>query len=169
MQIGVAGNKLKSIEQRLQVAKEKLDELANSLDSDAVKKEIETKKKSRDNIEASLSTIDDEISSLHKVSSLTTQFELNKSTLEAKERELKTLKEKHGDKIKALLNVQELQEIKLKNTLGRIHQQLVRIVNRYSYACILRITYEISYETLGGGNGFFDAGDSGAGVQDYYF
>lgn len=125
MQIGVAGNKLKSIEQKLQTAKQKVDELSNVLDADSVKKDIENKIKSRNKIEENLSAIDDEISSLHKLSSLTAEFELNKSTLQVKEEELENLKKKHGDKIKTLLNVQELQEIKLKNTLERLHQQLV--------------------------------------------
>lgn len=95
------------------------------MDADSVKKDIENKIKSRDEIEENLSAMDDEISSLHKLSSLTAEFELNKSTLQAKEEELENLKKKHGDKIKTLLNVQELQEIKLKNTLERLHQQLV--------------------------------------------
>ncbi|EZA56610.1 DNA repair protein RAD50 [Ooceraea biroi] len=123
-QIGVAGNKLRSIEQKLQAAKQKIDELGNAMDTDSVKNDIENKIKSRDKMETSLSAIDDEISSLHKLSSLTAEFELNKSTLQAKEEELENLKEKHGNKIKELLDIQEVQQIKLKNPLERVHQQL---------------------------------------------
>ncbi|KMQ92902.1 dna repair protein rad50 [Lasius niger] len=123
-QIGAAGNKLKSIEQKLQAAKQKIDELSNALDVDSVKADIGNKVKSRDKMETSLSAIDDEISSLHKLTSLTTEFNLKKSTLQAKEEELENLKKKHGDNIKALLNIQELQQMKLKNTLERVHQQL---------------------------------------------
>lgn len=89
-------------------------------------------------METSLSAIDDEISSLHKLTSLTTEFNLKKSTLQAKEEELENLKKKHGDNIKALLNIQELQQMKLKNTLERVHQQLVYnlfFVYVYSHAC----------------------------------
>lgn len=123
-QIGAAGNKLKSIEQKLQAAKQKIDELSNALDVDSVKTDIANKIKSRDKIEANLSAIDDEISSLHKLSSLKTEFDLKKSTLQAKEEELENLKRKHGNSIKTLLNTQELQQTKLKITLDRVHQQL---------------------------------------------
>lgn len=69
--------------------------------------------------------IDDEISCLHKLSSLKTEFDFKKSTLQAKEEELENLKRKHGNNIKTLLNTQELQQTKLKITLDRVHQQLV--------------------------------------------
>lgn len=96
------------------------------MDVDSVKNEIGNKVKSRDKIEASLSAIDDEISSLHKLSSLTAEFELKKSALQAKEDELENLKKKHGDSIKTLLNIQELKQTKLKDTLEHVHQKLVR-------------------------------------------
>lgn len=92
---------------------------------DSVKADIGDKIKSRDKIEANLSAIDDEISSLHKLSSLTAEFELKKSALQTKENELENLKKKHGDSIKILLNIQELEQTKLKDTLERIHQRLV--------------------------------------------
>ncbi|XP_011638755.1 DNA repair protein RAD50 [Pogonomyrmex barbatus] len=128
-QIGAAGNKLKSIEQKLQMAKQKIDELNNSMNIDSVKADIGEKIKSRDKIEASLSAIDDEISALHKLSSLTAEFELKKSALQTKEEELESLKKKHGDSIKALLNIQELEQTKLKDTLERIHQKLEKETN----------------------------------------
>jgi len=116
---------LKSIEQKLQTAKQRIDDLGNALNVDSVKADIGDKVKSRDKIEASLSAIDDEISSLHKLSSLTAEFELKKSALQAKEEELENLKRKHGDSIKVLLNIQELEQMKLKDTLERVHQKLV--------------------------------------------
>ncbi|XP_024893942.1 DNA repair protein RAD50 [Temnothorax curvispinosus] len=128
-QIGAAGNKLKSLEQKLQTAKQRIDELSNALDVNSVKADIGDKIKSRDKIEASLSAIDDEISSLHKLSSLTAEFELKKSALQAKEDELENLKKKHGDSIKVLLNIQELEETKLKDTLERVHQKLEKETN----------------------------------------
>lgn len=130
---------MKSIEQKLQTAKQRIDELNNTLDVDSVKADIESKIKSRDKIEASLSAIDDEISSLHKLSSLTAEFELKKSALQAKEEELENLKTKHGNSIKTLLNIQQLPETKLKNTLERVHQQLVR--NQFFFKFnLIRIT-----------------------------
>ncbi|XP_011173530.2 DNA repair protein RAD50 [Solenopsis invicta] len=128
-QIGAAGNKLKSIEQKLQTAKQRIDELSGALNVDSVKADIAEKIKSRDKIETSLNAIDDEISSLHKLSSLTAEFELKKSALQAKEEELENLKRKHGDSIKVLLNIQELEQIKLKDTLERIHQKLEKETN----------------------------------------
>jgi len=116
---------LTSIEQKLQTAKQNIEELSNSLDVDSIKNDIESKIKSRDKMETSLSAIDDEISSLHKLSTLTVEFELNKSTLQTKKEELENLKKKHGDKIKVLLDTQELEEIKLKSALERIQQRLV--------------------------------------------
>lgn len=125
IQIGMAGSKLKSTEQELQAAKQKLEELGKMLDVNSVKADIEKKIKSRETIETNLNAIDEEIFSLHKLSSITAEFELNKSALQAKEEELENLKRKHGDDIKVLLNVQELQQTKLTNNLNLIHQQLV--------------------------------------------
>lgn len=116
---------MKSIEQKLQAAKQRIDELGKALNVDSVKADIADKVKSRDKIEATLSAIDDEISSLHKLSSLTAEFDLKKSALQAKEEELENLKKKHGESIKILLNVQELEQTKLKDTLERHHQKLV--------------------------------------------
>lgn len=128
-QIGAAGNKLKSLEQKLQTAKQRIDELGNAMDVNSIKADITEKIKSRDKIEASLSAIDDEITSLHKLSSLTAEFELKKSALKAKEEELENLKRKHGDSIKILLNTQELEQTKLKDTLERVHQRLEKETN----------------------------------------
>ncbi|XP_012527415.1 DNA repair protein RAD50 [Monomorium pharaonis] len=128
-QIGAAGNKLKSIEQKLQTAKQRIDELSSALNVDSVKADIADKIKSRDNIETTLNAIDDEISSLHKLSSLTAEFELKKSALQAKEEELENLRRKHGDSIKVLLNTQELGQIKLKDTLERLHQKSEKETN----------------------------------------
>lgn len=116
---------MKSIEQKLQAAKQKVDQLSYTLNTNAVKADIENKINSRDKIEISLTTIDDEISSLHKLSSLTAEFELKKSALQAKEEELENLKKKHEDSIKILLNIKELQQTKLKISLDRVHQKLV--------------------------------------------
>lgn len=92
---------------------------------DSVKADIESNIKSRDKIEANLTTVDDEISSLHKLSSLTAEFDLKKSTLQSKEKELENLKEKHGEDIKTLLNIRELRHTKLTNSLKHVHQELV--------------------------------------------
>lgn len=116
---------MKSLEQKLQAGKQRIEELGKMLDVDAVKADIEKNIKSRDKIETNLNAIDEEISSLHKLSSLTAELELNKSALQAKEEELENLKRKHGDNIKVLLNIQELQQTKLKNNLERVRQQLV--------------------------------------------
>lgn len=116
---------MKSIEQKLQAAKQRIDELGKALNVDSVKADIADKVKSRDKIEATLSAIDDEISSLHKLSSLTAEFDLKKSALQTKEEELENLKKKHGESIKILLNIQELEQTKLKDTLERHHQKLV--------------------------------------------
>ncbi|EFN87868.1 DNA repair protein RAD50 [Harpegnathos saltator] len=128
-QIGAAGNKLKSLEEALQTAKQRIDDISKMLDVDSVKADIKSKVKSRDKIEESLSAVDDEISSLHKLSSLTAEFELKKSTLQAKEEEFENLKRKHGEDIKTLLNVPELQHTKLRSSLQRVHQQLEKESN----------------------------------------
>lgn len=116
---------MKSIEQELQVAKQAIDELGKTFNIDSAKADIEKNRKSREDINASLNTLDDEISSLHKLSSLTAELELNKSAWQAEEKGLENLKQKHGNSIKALLNIQDLQNVKLKKTLEHVHQQLV--------------------------------------------
>ncbi|KAG5322879.1 RAD50 protein, partial [Pseudoatta argentina] len=128
-QIGAAGNKLKSIEQERKTEKQKIDELVNAVNVDSLEVEKANKVKSKHKIEASLSSIDDEIFSLHKLSSLMAELEIRKSALQAKEEELKNLKRKHGDSIKVLLNIQELEQTKLKDTLERVHQKLEKETN----------------------------------------
>jgi len=61
--------------------KQRIDELGIVLNVDSVKADNGDKIKFRDKIEASLNVIDDEISSLHKLSLLTAEFELKKSAL----------------------------------------------------------------------------------------
>lgn len=92
---------------------------------DSVKKDIESNIQSRDKIETNLNAVDNQISSLHKLSSLTVELELKKSALKLKEEELENLKKKHEEDIKTLLNIKELQNTKLKSSLQRVHQQLV--------------------------------------------
>ncbi|XP_018314575.1 DNA repair protein RAD50 isoform X2 [Mycetomoellerius zeteki] len=128
-QIGAAGNKLKSIEQERKTEKQKIDELVKAVNVDSLEAEKANKVKSKHKIEASLSSIDDEIFSLHKLSSLMAELEIRKSALKAKEEELKNLKRKHGDSIKVLLNIQELEQTKLKDTLERVHQKLEKETN----------------------------------------
>ncbi|XP_020285711.1 DNA repair protein RAD50 [Pseudomyrmex gracilis] len=146
-QIGAAGNKLKSIEQKLQAAKQKVDQLSCALNTNTVKTDIENKINFRDKIEVSLTTIDDEISSLHKLSSLTAELELKKSALRAKEEELENLKKKHGDSIKILLNVQELQQTKLKISLDRVYQKLEQEVNSLTREIQAQERKTTSFET----------------------
>ncbi|KYN15217.1 DNA repair protein RAD50 [Trachymyrmex cornetzi] len=128
-QIGAAGNKLKSIEQERKTEKQKIDELVNAVNVDSLEAEKANKVKSKHKIEANLSSIDDEIFSLHKLSSLMAELEIRKSALQTKEEELKNLKRKHGDSIKVLLNIQELEQTKLKDTLERVHQKLEKETN----------------------------------------
>lgn len=105
---------------------------------DFTKADIENKIKQKKKMEADLNAIDNDISALHKLSSLTAEFELNKSVLLAKREELTTLREKHGDNIKALLDIQELPQTKLQNTLERIHQKLVHS-NIYLFIYLLGV------------------------------
>ncbi|KAL0115846.1 hypothetical protein PUN28_011015 [Cardiocondyla obscurior] len=146
-QIGASGSKLKSIEQKLQTSKQRIDELSNALNAESVKIDIAEKIKSRDRIEASLSAIDDEITSLHKLSSLTAEFELNKSALQDMENEFEKLKEKHGNNIKELLNIRELQQIKLKDTLERLHQKLEKETNSLTREIQAQERKTTSFET----------------------
>ncbi|XP_018394669.1 PREDICTED: DNA repair protein RAD50 [Cyphomyrmex costatus] len=128
-QIGAAGNKLKSIEQERKIEKQKIDELVNAVNVDSLEAEKADKVKSKHKIETSLNAIDDEIFSLHKLSSLMAEFEIRKSALQAKEEELENLKKKHGNNIKVLLNIQELEQKKLKDTLEHVHQKLEKETN----------------------------------------
>lgn len=131
---------MKSLEQKLETAKQRIEELGNALNVDSVKTDIEDKIKFRDKIEANLNAIDNEISSLHKLSSLTAEFELKKPALQAKEEELENLKRKHGDSIKELLNIQELEQIKLKDTLERVYQKLVGVFYLYTLCVCIKLT-----------------------------
>jgi len=132
---------LKSIEQERKREKQKIDELVNAVNVDSLETEKANKVKSKHKIEASLSSIDDEIFSLHKLSSLMAELEIRKSALQAKEEELKNLKRKHEDSIKVLLNIQELEQTKLKDTLERVHQKLVRDESPVYIHCLRKISF----------------------------
>nr|XP_003704846.1 PREDICTED: DNA repair protein RAD50 [Megachile rotundata] len=125
LQIGAAANKLNSIESKIKETKNKLEQLNEIMDVDTMKKEVLNKTQSRNKLETRLNSVDEEISSLLKQSSLQAELELNKSSLLSKEKEIQKLKEKHEEKITKLLNIPELPLSKLKSDLDTVQKQLM--------------------------------------------
>ncbi|KAK2581137.1 hypothetical protein KPH14_007949 [Odynerus spinipes] len=125
IKIGDSTNKLNSVEAKLAETNKKIDALSQSLDIDDIKEQINTESSIKDALEVELSAVDDEIERLHEHAALQTEMTLHKSTQQAKEREVKCFKEKHEDKIKMLLKVNEVPCTKLKDKLDAIQQKLV--------------------------------------------
>lgn len=124
-QFGAAANRLNSIEASMQVIKNKMQQLNEELNVEDAKKEVQDKIKLRDETEAFLSAVDEEISSLLKQSSLQAELKLHKDTLLAKEKEIEGLRNKHESTIKSLFDIKELSQVKLKNNLETTQKELV--------------------------------------------
>lgn len=124
MQLGAAANKLNSIEHKMQTVKTKLEHLNEAMNIDEAKEEVALKIISRDETEAMLNTVDEEIASLLKQSSLQAELELHNNSLVSKERELQKIKDKHEETIKNLLDMKGLAQVKLANKLDTTRKEL---------------------------------------------
>ncbi|XP_017790933.1 PREDICTED: DNA repair protein RAD50 [Habropoda laboriosa] len=125
MQLGTTTNKLHSIESKIEEVKITIQQLNETMDADAVKKEIIDNIKLRNEMEMNLNIVDEEIASLLKQNSLQSELELNKSTLLSKEEEIQKLKSKYEEAIMNLLDIKELSQTKLKSNLDVIQEELV--------------------------------------------
>lgn len=124
-QIGAAAHKLSSVETKLEQTNKKIDELSQSLDVNRIKEEINDEASSRDALEVELCAVDEEIEILHKHAALQAEITLHRSAQQTKEKEIKSFKTKYEDKIKKLLEVDELPCNKLKDKLDAVQQKLV--------------------------------------------
>ncbi|KZC06068.1 PREDICTED: DNA repair protein RAD50 [Dufourea novaeangliae] len=124
MQLGATAKKLNSIEAKMDVAKNKIQQLSEVMDVNAARQEVNSKIEARNETEALLKTVDEEITSLLKQSAHQTELELHKSSLLTKETELQKLKDKHEETIKNLLDIKELTQVKLKQKLDRAQKEL---------------------------------------------
>ncbi|XP_076644408.1 DNA repair protein rad50 [Halictus rubicundus] len=125
MRLGAAANKLNSIESEMKTVQDKIEHLNETMNVDEAKEEVARKIKSRDETEAVLNAVDEEIASLLKQSSLEAELELHNTSLASKEKELQKLKDKHGETIKNLLDMKELTQVKLKNKLDTTQKELI--------------------------------------------
>ncbi|KOC64637.1 DNA repair protein RAD50 [Habropoda laboriosa] len=123
--LGTTTNKLHSIESKIEEVKITIQQLNETMDADAVKKEIIDNIKLRNEMEMNLNIVDEEIASLLKQNSLQSELELNKSTLLSKEEEIQKLKSKYEEAIMNLLDIKELSQTKLKSNLDVIQEELV--------------------------------------------
>ncbi|XP_076276381.1 DNA repair protein rad50 [Lasioglossum baleicum] len=124
MRLGAAANKLNSIESKMQTVKNKIEHLNETMNVDEAKEEVARKIISRNEKEAMLNAVDEEIASLLKQSSLQAELELHNNSLVSKEKELQKLKDKHEETIKNLLDMKELIQVKLKNRLDTTQKEL---------------------------------------------
>ncbi|XP_076766365.1 DNA repair protein rad50 isoform X2 [Xylocopa sonorina] len=125
LQLGMTTNKLDSIKSEVEEAQEKIRRLKEAMNVDAVKEEIVAKTNSRNEIEALLNSVDEEIALLLKQNSFQTELELHKSSLATKEKEMEKLKTKHKENIMILFDIKELTHTKLKNNLDAIQKELI--------------------------------------------
>ncbi|XP_076621911.1 DNA repair protein rad50 isoform X1 [Colletes latitarsis] len=125
IRIGAAVSTVNSLETKMNVVKRKIEQLSKIMDVDTAKKEVLDKIKTRDETDALLNAVDEEIASLLKQSSLQAELEIHKSTLLSKETELQKLKAKHEETILKLLDIKELTQTKLKNDLNVAQKELI--------------------------------------------
>ncbi|XP_076238617.1 DNA repair protein rad50 [Calliopsis andreniformis] len=125
MQLSAAASKLDSIESRMEAVKSKIQRLNEAMNVEDAKKDFLDKVKSRDETEALLNAIDEEIALLLKQSSLQAELELHKKTLLSKEEEVEKLKSKHETTIINLMDIKKLSYTKLKNKLDTTQKELV--------------------------------------------
>ncbi|CAL7940101.1 unnamed protein product [Xylocopa violacea] len=125
VQLGMTTNRLDSIKSKLEVTQEKIQRLKEAMNIDAVKEEIVEKTKSRNEIEALLNSVDEEIALLLSQSSFQTELELHKSSLATKEKEMEKLKAKHKENIMMLFDIKEITQTKLKNNLDTVQKELI--------------------------------------------
>ncbi|XP_031845341.1 DNA repair protein rad50 [Nomia melanderi] len=123
-QLGVT-TKLNFIEAKIETVKTKIQQLNEKMNIDAAREEVTAKTKLRDETEANLNAVDEEIALLLKENSLQAELELHKKTLQSQKKELQTLKEKHEEAIKDIFDMKEVTEIKLKHKLDEIEKELV--------------------------------------------
>ena len=90
-----------------------------------MKKEVVNKIKIRNEMETLLNTVDQEITLLSKQSTQQAELDLNKSTLDSKEKEIEELKNKREEDIMTLFDIKELSQTKLKTNLDVVQKQLV--------------------------------------------
>lgn len=95
------------------------------MDVNVVKKEVVNKIKIRNEMETLLNTVDQEITLLSKQSTQQAELDLNKSTLDSKEKEIEELKNKREEDIMTLFDIKELSQTKLKTNLDVVQKQLV--------------------------------------------
>ncbi|XP_053973732.1 DNA repair protein RAD50 [Hylaeus volcanicus] len=124
MQVGAAANKLNSMESKMNEVKNRLQQLSETMDVDAARKEVLDKTKLRSETDAMLNAVDEEIASLLKQSSLQAELEIHKSSLLSKEKDLEKLKVKHEETIMKLLNINELTETKLRTYFDAAQKKL---------------------------------------------
>nr|XP_033326121.1 DNA repair protein RAD50-like [Megalopta genalis] len=124
IRLGDAANNLNTIESKMQTVKTKIEHLNETLNVNTAKEEVTGKIKLRDETEAKLNAVDEEITSLLKQSSLQAELELHNNSLVSKEKELQKLKDKYEEIIKNLVDVKELTQIKLKNKVDTTQREL---------------------------------------------
>ncbi|XP_012276863.1 DNA repair protein RAD50 [Orussus abietinus] len=113
-QTGAASKKLNDIEQKLKVADTNIDMLNKSLDTEEVKEKIKDKSKKIDNLTVTLKRVEKEVTSLQQQTSLQTELELQKSTLNSKEKEIDNLRKKHETNLKVVFGNKEFPQRKIK-------------------------------------------------------
>lgn len=114
------------MEKELSAADDKIKNLSNSCDIKGQEANIEKEQSAIEELEISLAVVDEELSALHRQSSLQAELELIKSYKEAKQLDLNSMKSKHEASIRQLLNSGSMKNVKIKNKLQDAEANLVK-------------------------------------------
>lgn len=123
-----------------QEASDSYEKIVNSLDIEDIKSQLNETSKKQKTLEDDINKIDNEISSLHRFSSIQAEMELLQSSLKTKENDIEKIKSKHGKALKKLFQVEEVPMKKLRGDLEEIQRKLVIFMSIRFCAMELKIS-----------------------------
>lgn len=112
---------------KLREVNNRCEALCKKMDVNVVKENINEKKKNQKTLDNDIHKLDEEITLMHQYSSLQAELDMQKSSLESKQKNIQSIKNKHESNIKTLFKVDEVPMRKLKNDLDEVYQTLVSL------------------------------------------
>lgn len=113
---------------KLREVNNRCEALGKKMDINVAKAKINEQKKKQKTLDDEIHKLDEEISLMHQYSSLQAELDLHKSSLESKQKNIQSIKNKHESNITTLLKIDEVPMKKLKNNLDEVYQTLVGLI-----------------------------------------
>ncbi|KAL7302008.1 hypothetical protein TKK_0005245 [Trichogramma kaykai] len=129
---GEAGTKLSIFESNLQTATQQYENLLKDFNEESLKEELQKYNKQRKEYDSRITLLDQEINSLHKLSSMQAELELHQNQLKDKEVEISALKKKHSNNLMVFFGSETVPEKQFKKHIEKIHSSLLKEKNELS-------------------------------------